>query len=243
LPVEKSWLDADEFLGCAASHSCEHASEEALMRLTATIFVTMDGVIQGPGAPHEDPSGEFGQGGWLVPYADDDLGEIISARFAAADAFLLGRRTYELFAAHWPHVPDDNPVARALNRLTKYVVSATITDPAWRDSTVISGDVVSAVTRLKALPGGELQVHGSPQLVRSLLADELIDEYQVLIYPVVLGHGRRIFDDPGFAAAFRLAGSVTTRSGVAVLTYLPAGKPRYGSFASDPEPEQHRILR
>src|ERR1022692_1248346 len=131
---------------------------------------------------------------------------------------------------------DDNPVARALNELPKYVVSATITDLAWRNSAVIGGDVVSEVTRLKALPGGELQVHGSPQLVRSLLADGLIDEFQLLIYPVVLGHGRRIFDDPGFAAAFRLAASATTRSGIAVLTYLPARQPRDGAVASDPHP-------
>lgn len=213
------------------------------MRLTATTFVTMDGVVQGPGAPDEDRSGGFEQGGWLVPYADDDMGEIMGARFAAAEAFLLGRRTYELFAAHWPDVPDDNPVARALNKLPKYVVSATITGPAWSNSAVISGDVAAEVNRLKALPGGELQVHGSPQLVRSLLADGLIDEFQLLIYPVVLGQGRRIFDDPGFAAAFRLVGSATTRSGIAALTYLPAGNPRYGSFAADPEPERHRILR
>jgi dihydrofolate reductase len=213
------------------------------MRLTATIFVTMDGVVQGPGAPDEDRGGGFGQGGWLVPYADDDMGEIVGARFAAADAFLLGRRTYELFAAHWPHVPDDNPVARALNEFPKYVVSATITNPAWRNSAVISGDLADEVTRLKALPGRELQVHGSPQLVRSLLAGGLIDEFQVLVYPVVLGDGRRLFDDPGLAAAFRLADSATTRSGIAVLTYLPAGKPQYGSFADSPEPEQHRILR
>ena len=101
----------------------------------------MDGVIQGPGAPGEDRRGGFGQGGWQVPYFDDDMGEIIGVRFAAAEAFLLGRRTYELFAAQWPQVPDDNPVARALNKLPKYVASATITDPAWRNSAVISGDV------------------------------------------------------------------------------------------------------
>jgi dihydrofolate reductase len=179
----------------------------------------------------------------LVPYADDDMGEIISARFASAEAFLLGRGTYEIFAGHWPHVPDDNPIAAALNKLPKYVVSTTLSTLAWPNSTLIGTDVAEQVAKLKQRPGQELQVHGSGQLIRTLMAHDLVDEYQLLIYPVVLGAGRRLFADSVPAAAFRLADTKTTSSGVIALTYLPAGQPRYGSFASAPEPDQHRLLR
>ncbi|HWE92170.1 MAG TPA: dihydrofolate reductase family protein [Pseudonocardiaceae bacterium] len=212
------------------------------MRLTVTTFLTLDGVVQAPGGPDEDRSGGFEQGGWQVPYGDDEGGEIISARFASASAFLLGRGTYEIFAGYWPHVPDDNPIAAALNKLPKYVVSTTLTELSWQNSTLIGGDVAEQVAALKTLPGQELQVYGSGQLIRSLLAHDLVDEFQLLIYPVVLGAGRRLFGE-GTPAAFRLADSRTTSSGVIVATYLPDGRPRYGSFATTPEPEHHRALR
>jgi dihydrofolate reductase len=213
------------------------------VRLTSTMFVTLDGVTQAPGAPDEDRSGGFAHGGWLVPYADNDMGEIIAGRFSRASAFLLGRRTYEIFAGHWPGVPDGNPVAAALNTLPKYVVSTTLTEVSWGNSSLLGGGLVEAVAGLKALPGDELQVHGSGALVKTLLANDLLDEIQLLVYPVVLGAGRRLFDDPGLTAAFRLVGSRTTASGISALTYVPDGKPRYDSFASAPEPAQQRILR
>jgi dihydrofolate reductase len=220
-----------------------HRSKETDMRLTVTTFLTLDGVVQAPGAPEEDRGGGFEQGGWLVPYADNDMGEIMSARFAAAGGFLLGRRTYEIFASHWPHVPDDNPVAAALNKLPKYVVSTTLSTLTWQNSTLIGTDVAERVAALKELPGEELQVHGSGQLIRTLMAHDLVDEYQLLIYPVVLGSGRRLFTDSAPATSFRLADTRTTSTGVIVLTYLPSGQPRYGSFASAPEPDNQRLLR
>lgn len=210
------------------------------MRLTVTTFMTLDGVVQGPGAPDEDRSGGFEQGGWLVLYADDDMGELIGARFAKAGAFLLGRRTYEIFAGHWPHVPDDNPVAAALNRFPKYVVSTTLETTEWENSSLISTDVVEQIAALKEQPGDELQVHGSGRLVKTLSAHGLVDEHQLLVYPVVLNYGRRLFDGLPAPAAFRLAESRTTSRGVLAVTYLPAGQPTYDSFAV---PEQHRLLR
>jgi dihydrofolate reductase len=213
------------------------------MRLTTTTFMTLDGVVQAPGAPDEDRTGGFARGGWLVPYADDGMGAFIAEVFERADAFLLGRRTFEIFAGHWPHVPDDNPVAAALNRLPKYVASRSELAVQWAGSSLIGSNLVDDVEALKARPGRELQVHGSGQLVQSLIEANLIDEDRVLVYPVFLGEGRRLFAQPGPAGALRLTGTQTTGSGIVILTYEPAGLPQQGSFALSPEPDQHRILR
>jgi dihydrofolate reductase len=213
------------------------------MRLTLTTFLTIDGVMQSPGAPDEDRAGGFGHGGWLVPFADDGMGAAMTRWFAQADAFLLGRRTYEIFASHWPHVPDDNPIAAALNALPKYVVSATLDSPDWRSSAVIASDVMEGIAALKARPGRELQVHGSGQLAQALIAHGLIDEYRLLVFPVFVGAGRRLFEDPALTGSLQLLESTTTDTGVVLLTYEPAGPLAHGSFALAPEPPEHRILR
>jgi dihydrofolate reductase len=203
------------------------------MKLTLTTFVTLDGVMQAPGGAGEDPSGGFDQEGWLVPYADQDMGQAIAGWFAEADAFLLGRRTYEIFAAWWPNVGDADPVAKALNRLPKHVASRTLDRVDWQGSTLIEGDVAEYVTELKRRPGRELQVHGSGNLAGTLMQHRLIDEYRLLTYPVVLGKGRRLFAEGTKPAALRLLDTRTTGSGVVISVYEPAGEPTYGTFAAD----------
>jgi dihydrofolate reductase len=205
------------------------------MKLTTTTMITLDGVMQGLGGPDEDRRGGFERGGWITPYADEEAMGFLNEVYGRADAFLLGKRTYEIFAASWGtwDDPGDSPIWTALNTRPKYVASTAPFDPEWANTTVLSGDVVAAVEELKAQPGGELQVHGSGALVRSLLAAELVDEMNLLIVPVVVGQGTRLFPDAGPDAALELLGSRTTASGVTIQVYRPAGRPEYGTASVD----------
>jgi dihydrofolate reductase len=203
-----------------------------MARLTVTAFITLDGVMQAPGGPTEDDSGAFSFGGWVFPYADEDMGRTMAEWFAMADAFLLGRRTYEIFAAHWPRVSDpQDPIARALNSLPKHVVSTTLTKTEWANSQLVQGDVVSAIRALKKAPGRELQVHGSCELVQTLLKHSLVDELRLLTFPVVLGTGKRLFGPGTAPSAMGLTGARRTSTGVVVQTYQPAGAVKLGSFS------------
>ncbi|WP_049580335.1 dihydrofolate reductase family protein [Streptomyces sp. SBT349] len=206
------------------------------MRVTLTEFLSLDGVVQGPGAPDEDTSGGFRHGGWSFPYADEDFGRLVSGWFGEADAFLLGRRTYDIFAAYWPRVTDPaDPVASRLNGLPKYVVTSTPVTAGWEGTTALTGDLATEIRELRARPGRELQIHGSATLGRSLLDLGLVDELRLLIHPVVLGEGRRLFPEGTTTpTALTLTGTATTGSGIVLHTYEPLGEPQYGAF---PEPD------
>ncbi|MEU0075962.1 dihydrofolate reductase family protein [Streptomyces sp. NPDC006332] len=200
-------------------------------KLVSTLFVTLDGVYQAPGGPQEDPSGGFDQGGWSVPYGDDDFGRFVTEVFDNVGGFLLGRRTYEIFASYWPKMTDpSDPIASKLNALPKYVVSGTLDAPGWSGTTVIDGDLAKEVTALKDRTDGELQVHGSGALVRSLLDLGLVDTLHLLSFPVVLGAGRRLFAEGAVPTAFRHAGGRVTAAGVSIQSYDLAGRPEYGSY-------------
>lgn len=202
------------------------------MKLTLHTFLTLDGVMQAPGAPGEDPDGGFAYGGWSVPYGDEDFGAAVAGWFGHASAFLLGRKTYELFSGHWPRVTDPaDPVAAKLNALPKYVASTTLKSADWAGSSLLRGDMAAGVARLKELPGDELQVHGSGGLAQTLIEHDLIDEYRLLYFPVHLGPGKKLFGDGSKAAALRLLSTSVTGSGVIIASYAPAGPPRPGSYA------------
>ncbi|HZG05543.1 MAG TPA: dihydrofolate reductase family protein [Streptomyces sp.] len=203
-----------------------------MAKVTLTTFLTLDGVMQAPGGPDEDREGGFEHGGWLVPYADEDMGRFVDEGFATATGFLLGRRTYQIFAAYWPRVTDeDNLVATRLNALPKYVASRTLEKAEWHNSTLLRGDAAEEVAALKDRLDGELQIHGSGVLAQSLMAHGLIDEYRLLFYPVLLGGGKRLFTGGTVPTALELTDARTTGTGVAINTYRAAGRPRYGSFA------------
>lgn len=197
-------------------------------------MVTVDGVMQGLGAADEDRSGGFTRGGWIWPYFDSEGTKILDAIYARADAFLFGRRTYEIFAGSWGtwEDPGDSPIWTALNSKPKYVASSTLTNPEWANTTVLSGDVAALLGELKAQSGGELQVHGSGKLIRSLLDHDLVDEMNLLICPVVIGQGTRLFPDRGLDTALELVSSQVTPSGVTIQLYRPHGRPRYGMEAA-----------
>ncbi|AGP36555.1 deaminase [Sorangium cellulosum] len=200
--------------------------------LTMTTFVTLDGVMQAPGGPGEDPSGGFTYEGWVRPHFDDDLGAFMVDVFKRADAFLLGRGTYQIFASHWPRVTDPaDPIASALNALPKHVASSTLGRAEWGPAT-IERDVVAGVAGLKQRYEREVQVHGSAGLAQTLLSHRLVDELHVLTFPVVLGAGKRLFERVA-PTAFELRGMRTTGRGVVVNTYRRAGEPTFGSFLLD----------
>ena len=203
------------------------------MKLTTTAQISVDGVMQGPGGPDEDERGVFERGGWA--HFDNEAGKVMDEIYQRAGAFLFGRRTYEIFAGSWGtwDDPGDSQIWTALNARPKYVVSSAPFDPQWANTTVLSGDVAAAVRELKANAGGELQVHGSGVLVRWLLDNDLVDELNLLIYPVVVGQGTRLFPDAGPDMALELVGSRTTPSGVTIQVYRPTGRPEYGTASPD----------
>ena len=205
------------------------------MKLTTTTFVSVDGVMQGIGGPDEDRSAGFERGGWTTPLWDNEAGTFLSDVYARADAFLFGRRTYEIFAGSWGVMADPsiNAIGLALNTKPKYVASTTLTDPGWADTTVLSGDAAGSVRELKAKPGGELQVHGSGALIRWLLDNDLVDEINLFIFPVVVGQGTRLFPDTGRDRALELVESRTTPNGVTIQVYRPDGRPQYGTSTAD----------
>jgi dihydrofolate reductase len=199
------------------------------MKLTLTQFVTLDGVYQGPGGPNEDRSGDFQHGGWLVPFFDEALGEYMVGVFGEVDAFVLGRKTYEIFAGSWPKVTDpEDPIASRLNTLPKYVASRSLTRADWQNSTVLEGDVVAEVRKLMEQPGRELQIHGSGALAQTLFDAGLIDTIRLIVFPVVLGSGKRLFAEGRTPSSFRVADVRSTPSGVTMQTLELTGPPEYG---------------
>jgi dihydrofolate reductase len=194
--------------------------------------------MQGLGGPDEDRRGGFERGGWALALFDDEGATLLGQIYQRADAFLFGRRTYEIFAGSWGtwDDPGDSPIWTALNTRPKYVVSTTLTDPQWADTTVLSGDVATAVAELKAEPGSELQVHGSGALIRWLLDNDLVDEINLFTYPVVVGQGTRLFPDTGPDTALDLVDSRATTNGVTIQVYRPAGHPQYARSTARPRP-------
>ena len=202
-----------------------------MRKLVASTFVSLDGVMQAPGGPDEDPSGGFELGGWLANHFDPES-DLSGAGFdGGGRELVLGRRTYEIFAAHWPFQPAEDPTAIALNAARKHVASRTLTSLDWNNSTLLRGDAATAVAALKATPGADLQIIGSGGLIQSLQAAGLIDEFNVWTFPVVLGRGKRLFEATAKPGALRLVHTKTSATGVVMSRYVPDGEVRRGSFA------------
>src|SRR6266508_1327385 len=216
----------------------QHERKDEPMKLTTVTHVSVDGVMQGLGAADEDRRGGFERGGWAIPLFVDEAATFLDDAFQRADAFLFGRRTYEIFAGSWGTGSwganqGNNPISVALNTRPKYVASTTLSDPQWADTTVLSGDLAPAIGEVKAKPAGELQVHGSGNLVRWLLDNQLVDEITLLTYPVVIGQGTRLFPDTGADTALDLVDSRATPSGVTIQVYRPTGRPQYATATAD----------
>ncbi|WP_029601855.1 dihydrofolate reductase family protein [Halococcus hamelinensis] len=204
-------------------------------RLAVQTFLTLDGVMQAPGGPEEDRDGGFDQGGWTVNYWDEQMGEVMDEQMNEGDALLLGRRTYDIFAAHWPNIdPEDDPTAAKLNDVPKYVASRDLSDVEWENSTLLEGDVAEAVLGLKGKYEGQtISVSGSQNLIQTLLKHDLVDEFWLWVFPVVVGGGKRLFGEGTVPAAFELSGAETSSTGVQMLRYERAGEIDHGSFALD----------
>lgn len=208
------------------------------MKLTVQTFLTLDGVMQAPGGPEEDPSDDFAHGGWQAPFSDEAAGEFVLELNRHASAFLFGRRTFDIFRGHWPDQTDpSDPIAIAINSLPKYVVSKSLgeADVSWRGehpdtARLVTGDVVDAVRKLKEEPGDELQVWGSGNLLRTLLQHDLVDRFRLLTYPLVLGSGHRLFNEGAMPVTMRPVEIKVTDLGVVLATYEPAGPVEHGQM-------------
>ena len=201
--------------------------------LVVQTFVTLDGVMQAPGGAGEDPSGGFSHEGWLVPFFDEDMGAQITEWFTGAQDFLLGRGTYDIFYASWPKMISDDPVSQGINFKKKYVASRSRDAVEWETAELLRGDVADAVRRLKAEDGGELQVHGSAGLIQTLLREDLVDELRLIVFPVTLGEGKRLFGEGAAPRTWRLTGHRTTPSGAVMLSYERAGEIETGYVGPD----------
>ncbi|ACQ80341.1 bifunctional deaminase-reductase domain protein [Beutenbergia cavernae DSM 12333] len=198
------------------------------MKLTTTTQVTVDGVMQANGGRNPDLDPGFERGGWAIPLFDDEAMAYVDQQYQSADAFLFGRRTYELFAGYWGAMqPGSGPIADALNSAPKYVASTTLTDPEWANTTVLSGDLAAAVGELRSRPGGTLNVPGSGRLIRWLLEHDLVDEVNLLVCPVIVGAGTRLFPESGPDLALQLVESRSFPRGITLQVYRPAGRPQY----------------
>ena len=204
-----------------------------MRKLVVTTFVTLDGVMQAPGGPGEDPSNGFSYEGWLVPFFDEAMGEQVTRWFVGAEDFLLGRTTYEIFYASWPKMISDDPVSQGLNFKPKHVASRTLTTVEWETADLLGDDVPAAIRALKDRDGGELQVHGSAGLIQTLLAEDLIDELRLIVFPVVLGQGKRLFGDGAIPRSWRLTASSTTPSGAVMASYERAGEVETGTVGPE----------
>ena len=208
-----------------------------MRKLVVGTFMSLDGVMQAPGGPEEDPSGGFEHGGWSFGYWDEQMQTVMGESMSKPFDLVLGRKTYEIFAAHWPHSTE--PGAEELNRATKYVASRTLDRVDWANSHLLEGDVPDAVRRLKEEGGPELQVHGSSNLLQTLQQHDLVDEYRLMTFPLVLGTGKKLFGGGEVPTSLRLVDSKVASTGVVIATYERAGEIEYGSFASqEPTPEE-----
>jgi dihydrofolate reductase len=197
-------------------------------KLVVGTFVTLDGVMQAPGGPDEDRDGGFEHGGWTVPFFDEELGDQMVELIGRTDAILLGRKTYDVFIQHWPHVGDEDPIAAKLNSAPKYVVSRTLDSADWQNTTVLRGELRDEIPQLKA-QHDEVQVPGSASLIQSLLREDLVDEFSVLVFPIVLGTGKRLFGEGTIPRSMRLVDTKTFPTGVALHRYERVGAPEYGA--------------
>lgn len=212
-----------------------------MRKIVASAFVSLDGVMQAPGGPQEDPTGGFKFGGWTAPYWDDAIAGVMGDAFAQPFELVLGRKTYDIFAAHWPHIPThpqaagydemEAGIARLFNGVVKHVATHSSAPLAWENSKTLGNDVVAALRKLKTQSGPQLLIQGSSNLIQTLLAHDLIDEFRVLIYPLVLGQGKRLFGTGTLPGAFKVTGPTVAPSGVVIATYERAGDVKTGSFA------------
>jgi dihydrofolate reductase len=202
-----------------------------MRKIVAATFVSLDGVMQAPGGPEEDPVGGFTLGGWTFHYWDDVMGAAMGETFGKPFALLLGRKTYDIFAAHWPYQND--PIGEVFNAVTKYVATHRPDSLTWQNTQSLGPDIVATLRQLRREDGPDLLIQGSSNLIQTLLANDLVDEIRLLIFPLVLGKGKRLFGDGAMPAAFRLTKSQTSTTGVIMATYERAGEIRTGSFAQD----------